>query len=348
MPLRHALAVTLATAVLPAGAQTIVIADGRVETTGGDVASIARTPAVERATADARAYWAAQDPEYEEEMVILDVAEGAFTEAGARQSAVLFVMSLWPRCCPKMGLALVEDGRLLSNVAFEGSEFALQRLADLNGDGRDELVIIGEFGMGGHVSRSMTLTTYGPEGPIDLMGHTLVDSGCAASPDAVASTAYVVRAVGQSYTVEPYEQPCSGGEWRSAGSPGELIVEPPNSFRYTALATGPTRAAAPAGTRTERGRLEPGDMTLNTGEYTDQYDVPCAAGRFAVDMRSVEFDPYLIVRLPDGQQFDNDDWEGDLAHSRVEAAVAAAGTCRVMATSYQPGETGSYELTMGQ
>jgi hypothetical protein len=332
-----------------AASQTVVIADGRLETTGGDVASLAGSAALAQATAEARAYWSAQDAEYEEEMVILDVAEGAFTESGGRQSAVLFVMSMWPRCCPKMGLALIENGRLLSNVAFEGSEFALQRLADTNGDGRDELVIIGEFGMGGHVSRSMTLSTFGPEGPIDLMGHTLVDSGCAASPDAVASTAYVVRAVdGRSYTVEPYEQPCSGGEWRSTGSPGELIVEPPNSFRYTALSGGTAPASPSASARVEHGRLEPGDATLTSGEWYDTYEARCGPGTLTADLRSTEFDPYLIIQLPDGQQLDNDDWEGDLTRSRLEAPVPNAGTCRVMVTSYQPGEAGSYEVTIGE
>ena len=45
---------------------------------------------------------------------VWDVASnGAFTQPDTEQQAVLYLMSLWPRCCPKMGLAIIEGDHLV-------------------------------------------------------------------------------------------------------------------------------------------------------------------------------------------------------------------------------------------
>lgn len=97
--------------------------------------------------------------------------------------------------------------------------------------------------------------------------------------------------------------------------------------------------------RRESGYLEEGDKALNSGEYVDNYAFVGRAGEsFVIDLRSTEFDPYIILFMPDDSQEDNDDWEGDIAHSRIESVLPVDGMYRVSVTSYQPGETGRYDL----
>jgi hypothetical protein len=247
-----------------------------------------------------------------------------------------------------MGLALVEGDRLVGNWGFEGTAQALSSAGDVNGDGRDEIVFVGEFGMGGQVSRSMTLATFGSVGPEDIGGTSIMESSCAAGAGGGTSSATRVTADGPELLGEHFTQRCDGGAWASAGPPGPLRLEPVGDLRYVSL-TGPAPARpGPAGApRVERGRLEAGDATLNTGEYVDAYEAACRRGRpIVVDLRSVDMDPYLIVRLPDGSQVDNDDHEGDLTHSRVEATPPSDGTCSVLVTSFEPGGTGAYELSI--
>jgi hypothetical protein len=96
----------------PSDTTPVVIADG---TALGEYVDLSAwtSPAMPQAVAAARAAWQAQDPDYEEEVMVMAVAEGAFSEPGASQQAVLYLMSLWPRCCPKMGIAVIEDGALV-------------------------------------------------------------------------------------------------------------------------------------------------------------------------------------------------------------------------------------------
>ncbi len=43
--------------------------------------------------------------------------------------------------------------------------------------------------------------------------------------------------------------------------------------------------------------------------------------RAVVDLRSGDFDPYILVRAPSGEQFDNDDFEGDASRSLLVARL---------------------------
>jgi hypothetical protein len=105
--------------------------------------------------------------------------------------------------------------------------------------------------------------------------------------------------------------------------------------------------AAPAGARSERGRLEAGDRTLPDGEYYDVYTVQGQAGRrLVIEVRSTEFDTYLFVRGPGGFSEDNDDFEGSTQRSRLEVTLPSNGEYLVTVTSYAAGETGAYTLTI--
>ncbi len=110
---------------------------------------------------------------------------------------------------------------------------------------------------------------------------------------------------------------------------------------------GATQPASASGPRIERGRLQNGDETLSSGEFFDEYRVQGRAGESLVlDLRSAAFDPYLILIYPDGEQVENDDYEGDLTRSLVSATLGQDGTYRILVTSYRPGETGGYDLTI--
>ena len=243
--MRSTLVLTLFTAVLfgCANAQTpdeaasaaaaaddatpVVIADGTEPAEWVDLSGWT-SPALEPAYAAARAHWQAQDPAYEEEMRVMAVAEGAFTEAGASQQAVLYLMSLWPRCCPKLGIAIIQDGALVRNVAFEASDQDLAAVPDLDGDGRNELVLIGSFGMGGQETTSMTLVSFADAGLRTWGGTSIQDSACAAMQE--GGTAARISAVpGPAFTIEHFTMvSCDSGEWQPAGAPEPFEFTPPD------------------------------------------------------------------------------------------------------------------------
>jgi hypothetical protein len=113
----------------------------------------------------------------------------------------------------------------------------------------------------------------------------------------------------------------------------------------TTVAAGGGGAGSDA--RVESGRLEAGDQTLRSGEYLDTYPFEGRRGEtITVDLRSTDFDPYLIVIDPDDQQTENDDHEGDARRSLVTLVLPRDGTYRVIVTSYRAGETGAYTVNI--
>jgi len=93
------------------------------------------------------------------------------------------------------------------------------------------------------------------------------------------------------------------------------------------------------------GQLERGDEVLDDGEYCDYFTFEGEAGALAVIMlRASEFDPYLIVRGPDGQQIENDDFEGEANRSVVTFPMQQSGTYTIGVTSFGARETGSYSV----
>ena len=106
-------------------------------------------------------------------------------------------------------------------------------------------------------------------------------------------------------------------------------------------------AGSIAGGGVQRDRLEAGDATLTSGEYRDNFTFSGQRGQEAViDLRSSDFDPYLIVYTPSGEQFDNDDYEGEVSRSLIAFVLDETGTYEVTVTSYQEGESGDYTLQM--
>jgi len=103
-----------------------------------------------------------------------------------------------------------------------------------------------------------------------------------------------------------------------------------------------------AGLREEMGSLGSGDDTLDDGEYIDTFEFEGRPGqRVTIDLRSEDFDTYLILVDPAGEQEENDD-AADSTDSLIVADLRESGTYRVAVTSYDAGETGEYQLTIDQ
>jgi hypothetical protein len=101
--------------------------------------------------------------------------------------------------------------------------------------------------------------------------------------------------------------------------------------------------------RRESGTLDQGDETLNGGEYVDYYTFAGRRGEeVIVDLRSADFDPYLILIDPDEEQQDNDDYEGDVSRSLIRYELPADGEYQVLVTSYAADEVGVYDLSIDQ
>ena len=110
---------------------------------------------------------------------------------------------------------------------------------------------------------------------------------------------------------------------------------------------GPARAIRPG--QTVQGELQRGDDTLDSGEYTDAWTVTVRAGEtYEVALSASAFDPYLLVRGPGGLSEDNDDDPAARGShdSRLRFTAPASGEVEIGATSYEPGESGAYRLTL--
>ncbi|HEX8298551.1 MAG TPA: pre-peptidase C-terminal domain-containing protein [Rubricoccaceae bacterium] len=116
-------------------------------------------------------------------------------------------------------------------------------------------------------------------------------------------------------------------------------------------ASGTGRGAATGETlqsgRRTAGALGRPDATLSSGEFVDSYAIEVRAGqRLGITLTSDDFDTYLLVTRPSGEQDDNDDCEpGQTDRSCLDVVADESGTWRVAVTSYQPGESGDYALT---
>lgn len=98
--------------------------------------------------------------------------------------------------------------------------------------------------------------------------------------------------------------------------------------------------------QTQSGSLQAGDPQLQSGEYYDRYEFQGRAGQqLTVTMTSTAIDAYIMLRGM-GVTLDNDDAPGMGTNSQLVATLPADGAYAVYATSYQPGESGPYSITI--
>jgi hypothetical protein len=99
---------------------------------------------------------------------------------------------------------------------------------------------------------------------------------------------------------------------------------------------------------TVTGRLEPGDSTLGDSSYADVFLFrPAASGRVVIQLRSTDFDAYLLLQDADGHTIAADDDGGSGTDSQLTYEVEAGRTYRIVANSYgDERSTGLYRLTV--
>lgn len=155
-----------------------------------------------------------------------------------------------------------------------------------------------------------------------------------------------------------------------------LVVELPADGAYRVAATtfrpGETgryrlSAAVPAGnvalTRIEpaqpirigqvvQGALDERDSRSPAGAYSDRYRFSARRGqRVRIELSADKMDTYLLLTRPDGTQDANDDTEIDgqpSLNSRIDTVLAEDGDYVIVATTYRPGDTGGYRLSLAQ
>lgn len=101
--------------------------------------------------------------------------------------------------------------------------------------------------------------------------------------------------------------------------------------------------------RNQQGNLASGDERLGSGEFFDGFTFQGRRGqRIAISVESGAFDTYAILNTPSGAQIDNDDREPGNTNALIERVLPEDGEYRLMVTSYRPGETGTYALSVAE
>ena len=133
------------------------------------------------------------------------------------------------------------------------------------------------------------------------------------------------------YVVATSYEPGDIGEYR-------LLVSTERS-----VASAPVQATL-AGINRDQGELEKGDERLSSGEFYDSYMFAGSTGQLvSLELESDEFDTYLILIEPDGEQIEIDDARGS-TNSYLERVLEQEGTYEILVTSYEANETGRYTL----
>lgn len=102
-----------------------------------------------------------------------------------------------------------------------------------------------------------------------------------------------------------------------------------------------------SGALSNTGKLEDGDATLPGYGFADSFTFTGEAGQQAiVDLRSDDFDTYLVVETPSGERLTNDDYDGSTERSLLSLALSESGTYTITVSSFMADETGDYEMSI--
>lgn len=121
------------------------------------------------------------------------------------------------------------------------------------------------------------------------------------------------------------------------------------------LALGQASAAARPGQEIElrlgettMGRLEPGDSVMGDRSLADVFVFrPTVSGRVVIQVRSSDFDAYLILQDAEGRTLATDDDGGTGTDAQLTYEVVAGRTYRILANSYgEERQTGAYRVTV--
>ncbi|ERT03824.1 trypsin family protein, partial [Lyngbya aestuarii BL J] len=97
-----------------------------------------------------------------------------------------------------------------------------------------------------------------------------------------------------------------------------------------------------------RGRLDESDSILPIdNSFYDMYSFEGKAGQqIAIEMRSQDLDPYLILLNSDGSELAQDDDSGGQKDAKIMITLPEDGEYTFLANSYEAGESGDYRLKL--
>jgi hypothetical protein len=217
----------------------IEITDGRIVPPFLEFSEFESHPAVLEAASQARAHWRATDPDFEEDFRVLSVTEGSFISSDDVHQAVLYLVSPWPRCCPRVGIALVRGDDLLQNITFEGVAQDLIAVRDLDDDGLSELAYIGTFGMGGENASAVTVVSIKPDGVRAWTSTGIRQDACAAGHEGAYAARLLAEKGPRFYEQRFTSRNCELDDWESDGEDHEVAMAADAEVRYLTLYPAP-------------------------------------------------------------------------------------------------------------
>ena len=130
----------------------------------------------------------------------------------------------------------------------------------------------------------------------------------------------------------------------SAGAPGQGLIVTGSNNNAPDAQTGPGGSLV-AGTPVNE-YLTPGDPSSG-GRFVRAYRLDGRQGDMVtLRLTSTGFDPTLTLIAPNGQRWTNDDTTPADTNSTIAMTLPAAGSYRVEVSSYRPGATGPFNLTV--
>lgn len=215
----------------PAAREPVVVVDGRDIAEPDDDSALERTPAVAGALGAARSYWESQNDGVSWAPGVIGAARGAFTKPGADQTAVLYTVGWSGHCCSFGGLAIVEGGSLVRNVALSYGGYGLRTLPDVDGNGRNELVFVGGGTGQGHTETSVFVEEVGEAG-MDRWGQAFVyEDDCGMDGRGASATRLTVEpGPTPAFFAERFENDgaCEdAGSWTPAGPRAPVTLDEP-------------------------------------------------------------------------------------------------------------------------
>jgi hypothetical protein len=168
----------------------------------------------------------------------IDVAPGAFTRPKAEQKAILYSFCEVGHNQNLDGIAIVENGAVVSHIVFEGaSNTAIGALPDINGNGLAEIVVAaGGTNQGTTWSGISIVEISGPA--ITRFGQTVTSSdNCGANEDdctVEANRISVKRGASPAFYSETFVRKGDTGPWRKSAALSALTLHQ-DETRYELL-----------------------------------------------------------------------------------------------------------------
>ncbi|MBP6831255.1 MAG: pre-peptidase C-terminal domain-containing protein [Deltaproteobacteria bacterium] len=130
----------------------------------------------------------------------------------------------------------------------------------------------------------------------------------------------------------------------SAGAPGQGLMVTGSNNNAPDAQTGPGGTIVPGTPVNEY--LTPGDPSSG-GRFVRTYRLDASQGDMvSLRLASTGFDPTIALIAPNGQRWSNDDTSPSDTNSTLAMTLPTAGSYRVEVSSYRPGATGPFSLTL--